>query len=87
MAEALTLGCPVLAADIPALRAAGGETPEFIDPLDLPEWLEAILAYAHPAEDGPDRRGAQLGRLAAWQPRAWADHFAEVDDFLEEIGA
>ncbi|MGR3781363.1 MAG: glycosyltransferase [Albimonas sp.] len=85
-AEALTLCCPVLAADIPALRAAGGEAPEFIDPLDLPEWLEAILAYAHPGEGGADRRAAQLARIADWRPRPWAEHFAEVDDFLEEIG-
>ncbi len=85
VAEALALGCPVLASDIPALRAAGGAAPEFIDPLDLPEWLEAILGYAQLVEGGSDRRAAQLARLSEWRPRPWADHFAEVDDFLTEI--
>ncbi|MDF2232468.1 glycosyltransferase [Albimonas sp. CAU 1670] len=87
VAEALTLGCPVLAADIPALRTAGGAAPDYIDPLDLPEWLEAILAYAHPSGEGADPRAVQLARLAEWRPRTWAAHFEEVDDFLEEIEA
>lgn len=87
VAEALSLGCPVLAADIPALRAVGGEAPDYLDPLDLPAWLETILAYAHPAGDGPAPRAAQLARIAAWRPRPWSAHFAEVDAFLSEINA
>jgi hypothetical protein len=86
-AEALELGCPVIAADIPALRAAGGGAPDYLDPLDLPAWLEAVLAYAHPPEAGPDPRAAQLARMADWRPRDWAAHFEEAEGFLAEIGA
>ena len=70
------------------MRAAGGDAPDYIDPLDLPEWFERILAYAHPPEDGEegeDPRAAQLARLAAWRPRAWQAHFDEVEAFLAEL--
>ncbi|MGM0584969.1 MAG: glycosyltransferase [Pseudomonadota bacterium] len=87
VAEALDLGCPVLAADIPALRATGGAAPDYLDPLDLPAWIEAILAYADPAPEGRNPRAAQLARLADWRPRPWPDHFEEAEAFLAELGA
>lgn len=87
VAEALDLGCPVLAAEIPALRATGGAAPDYLDPLDLPAWIEAILAYADPAPEGRDRRAAQLARLADWRPRPWPAHFEEAETFLAELGA
>ncbi len=87
VAEALSLGCPVIAADIPALRATGGEAPDYIDPLDLPEWLERILAYAHPVENGSGPRARQVSRIGAWRARSWTAHFAEVQAFLKDIDA
>ncbi|MEC9435446.1 MAG: glycosyltransferase [Pseudomonadota bacterium] len=85
--EALELGCPVIAADLPELRAVGGDAPDYIDPLDLPEWLETLLAYAHPAPGGPDPRAAQIARLADWRPRSWAAHFEAADELFARIGA
>lgn len=87
VAEALSVGCPVIAADIPALRSAGGLAPDYIDPLDLPTWLEAVLAYAHPHDGTEGPRERQIARLAAWRPRPWRDHFEEAEAFFEEIGA
>ncbi|MEM6440172.1 MAG: glycosyltransferase, partial [Pseudomonadota bacterium] len=82
VAEALAAGCPVIAADLPALRAMGGEAPDYLDPLDLPAWIEAILAYAHPHEGAPDPRAAQLERLARWQAPRWEAHFEAVEAAL-----
>lgn len=81
-AEALALGCPVIAADLPVLRAVGGAAPDYVDPLDLPAWLETILAYAHPPAAGPDPRAAQLARLADWRAPSWEAHFAAADALL-----
>ena len=81
-AEALAAGCPVIAADLPALRAMGGEAPDYLDPLDLPAWIEAILAYAHPHEDGAAPRAAQLRRLLRWQAPGWGAHFEAVEAAL-----
>jgi glycosyltransferase involved in cell wall biosynthesis len=68
VAEALALGTPVLASDIPAHREAGGDVPDYLDPLDGAGWRAAILAYA--ARDGAART-AQLARLAAWRAPGW----------------
>lgn len=87
VAEALALGCPVIAADIPELRAEGGAAPDYIDPLDLPAWLETLLAYADPMAEGPDPRAAQLARIEAWRPRDWAAHFEAAEDLFAQIGA
>jgi len=83
VAEALAAGCPVIASDLAELRAPGGAAPDYLDPLDLPAWIEAILAYAHPPEDGPDPRAAQLSRMADWTPPSWDAHFQAVDAALD----
>ncbi len=81
VAEALALGAPVLASDLPALRETGGGAPEYLDPLDGPAWTRAVLDYATPASP---RRRAQLARLTAWRAPTWDDHVGGVLDFLAE---
>ena len=69
MAEALSLGVPVIASDIPVHRelASGAR---LIDPLDGPGWLAAIeAAAAKPA-----------GQISYAAP-TWAAHFERVDAF------
>jgi glycosyltransferase involved in cell wall biosynthesis len=82
LAEALALGVPALASDLPALREVGGAVPEYIDPLDGAAWRAMVLDYAR--ADSVARR-AQLGRLAGWKPPTWARHFAEVDKLLDAL--
>ncbi|MFZ3237565.1 MAG: glycosyltransferase family 1 protein [Stellaceae bacterium] len=82
LGEALALGTPVLASDIPALRELGGAAPEYFAPLDGAAWRRAILDYA--ADPSP-RRQAQLDRLATWRAPLWADHFAAVDALLADL--
>jgi glycosyltransferase involved in cell wall biosynthesis len=82
LAEALALGVPAIASDLVALREVGGNVPDYLDPLDGPAWRAGILDYAR--ADSVARR-AQLGRLGAWKPPAWSDHFAAVDRLLEAL--
>nr|WP_255575157.1 glycosyltransferase family 1 protein [Caldovatus aquaticus] len=84
LAEALALGTPALASDIPALREVGGTAPDYLDPLDGPGWARAILDYADARSAA---RAAQLERLRHWRPPRWADHFARVEELLARIVA
>lgn len=79
LAEALALGVPVIASDLPALREVGCAVPDYIDPLDGAAWRSMVLDYARP--DSLARR-AQLGRLGGWQAPSWPEHFAEVEKLL-----
>ena len=82
LAEALALGCPVIASDLPALREVGGDVPEWLAPDDAPGWGAAIEGFSKPQSP---RRAAQIERLQGWRPPTWADHFAIVDKQLETI--
>jgi len=82
LVEALALGVPVLASDIPAFHEIGGGVPEYFEPLDGAAWRAAILDYSR---DGSARREAQLRRLADWPPPRWADHFAAVDALIADL--
>lgn len=70
VAEALALGVPVIASDIPAHRELAPDATR-IDPLDGPAWIAAIAA-------------ASERRLKPAPPRfrPWSAHFAEVADWL-----
>jgi glycosyltransferase involved in cell wall biosynthesis len=82
LAEALALGVPAIAADLPALREVGGAVPDYLDPADGAAWSRAILDYAMP---GSAARSAQLQRLGGWQPPGWGAHFAAVDTLLDRV--
>lgn len=74
VAEALSVGTPVICSDLPALREVGADTPDYLDPLDGPGWQAAILDHAS--------RGAlhtaQALRLPHWHQPTWGEHIAIV---------
>ena len=82
VAEALALGTPVIAADLPVFREVAGEIPEYAGPLDGKRWLDLIAYYAG-AHSG--KRAAQLERMKAFRATTWAQHFEKVDGFLEKV--
>ncbi len=82
LAEALALGVPVIASDLPALREVGGAVPDYLDPLDGAAWRNAVVDYARP--DSLARR-AQLARLGGWTPPSWSEHFAILDRVLDNL--
>ena len=79
--EALSVGTPVLCSDLPALREAGGDAPDFLDPLDGPTWKAHILDYFRA---GP-RHAAQMQRLSQWRPPSWADHIGIVCEGIDAL--
>ena len=82
LAEAMALGTPVLASDIPAAREVGGGAADYLHPLDYLGWRNAILEMADPRST---RRGAQLDRLANWEAPSWGRHFSAVETFLQHL--
>jgi glycosyltransferase involved in cell wall biosynthesis len=82
LAEALALGVPALASDLPALREVGRQVPDYLDPLDGMAWRGAVLDYARP--DSVSRR-AQIGRMANWKPPSWDGHFLEVERLFDNL--
>lgn len=78
--EALTLGTPVIASDIPIFREVGKNIPDYIDHLDALAWLERILEYTKPDSI---LRQAQLSRMAQFEPPGWEAHFLRLEAQLE----
>ena len=83
LVEALSLGVPVIAGDLPVFHEVAGNIPDYLDPLDGPGWISCIEDYCLP--DSPLRR-AQLERLSGFVAPAWEDHFEAVDKLLGQIG-
>ena len=82
LVEALTLGVPVIASDLPVFREIAGRIPEYLDPLDGRGWWEMIEAYT--AAEHP-LRTAQLQKIAGFFPPSWEDHFAQVEGLMEQM--
>ncbi|MFT4102792.1 MAG: glycosyltransferase family 1 protein [Burkholderiaceae bacterium] len=81
--EALQLGVPVIASDLPVYREFAGSLPEYLDPLDAAGWLVAIDDYA--ASDSR-RRAQRLRTLAGYRAPTWAEHFTRVDALMHRAG-
>jgi len=81
--EALALGVPVIASDLPVFREIGQGVPLLLDPADETSWEAAIFDFAQPKSAA---RAAQLQRLAGFRPPTWDDHFQRVEQWLATIG-
>ena len=83
LAEALGMGVPVIASDLPAFRELAGGIPTYLDPEDSNAWEAAIIAYA--SADSAARE-AQLDRLKSYRLPDWSSHFAKVERWLDTLG-
>lgn len=81
LVEALQLGVPVIASDIPSFRELGQGIPLLLDPADQAGWEGAILAFSG---NSPDRE-RQLGMMSGYQPLTWNDHFSDVEAWLATL--
>ena len=81
--EALKLGVPVIASNLPVLREVGGTVPTFLCPDAADEWLRMIQEFV---ADGAERN-RQIAALPSWSAPEWRDHFAQVDDWLQTLPA
>jgi glycosyltransferase involved in cell wall biosynthesis len=82
LVEALMLGVPVIASDLPAFREIAGNIPEYVDPLDGKRWKELIADYA---QADSLIRFSQLQRMTKFTAPTWAAHFEQVEALMERI--
>lgn len=82
VAEALTLGVPVIASNLPVFREFASEIPEYIDVLDEDAWTAMIRDYTGATSTS---RQAQMVRLQQFKRPTWQQHFAEVDKLLDAL--
>jgi len=82
LVEALSIGVPVIASDLPVFREIAGNIPDYLDPLDGMGWIGRIKAFA---ETASPERTAQLRRLASFSAPTWSTHFQVVEEFMERL--
>jgi glycosyltransferase involved in cell wall biosynthesis len=79
--EALTIGTPVLASDLPTHREVGGDLAIYLDPSDDVAWFDAIMSIV---ED--DTETAMLRqRIGCYRPVTASDYFGSMGAFLAEF--
>lgn len=81
VAEALSVGVPVICSDIPAHHEVGGTVPDYVDPLDGPGWKSLIQDFAI---SGPAYQ-AQQQRMPHWHEPTWAEHMEIVGNAIAEL--
>ena len=82
VAEALSLGVPVIASDIPAHKEVGGRWTTFIDPIDGLTWVRTLKDFV---EAGSRQREKALEIAQEYRPLALADHVVRATSFVQTI--
>lgn len=81
LVEALSLGTPVIASDLPVFRELAGDIPEYLDPIDGEGWYRAVLEFT---QVNSPRRVAQKARMVGWKAPTWEQHFQKIEDFMTQ---
>ena len=79
--EALRLGTPVIASNLPALREIGRGIPTYADPMDSGEWKGLVRDFTG---DTPER-ARQLAQMVNFRAPTWTEHFATVEQWLTSL--
>jgi glycosyltransferase involved in cell wall biosynthesis len=79
--EALQVGTPVIAADLPVYREIVPDIPTYIGPADEGAWESAIREFLH---DSPERE-RQKRAIETYAAPNWTNHFARVEDWLGRL--
>jgi glycosyltransferase involved in cell wall biosynthesis len=79
--EALRLGTPVIASDLPVFREIAGTIPTFIAPHDGVGWERTILDFCGPASE----RARQVSAMSDYRAPDWPGHFKIVEEWLENL--
>jgi glycosyltransferase involved in cell wall biosynthesis len=77
--EALAVGTPVIASDLPAHRESAGDLAIYRDPTDESGWLNDICMFA----DGNGRAAEIRRRVSHYQPLTWREYFIRIERFLK----
>jgi glycosyltransferase involved in cell wall biosynthesis len=79
--EALAMGTPVIASDLPSHREIAQGQALLLDPDDTGGWLAATEA----AIDRPAQPEARQVAALAYRAPTWEDHFRKLDAWLDEL--
>ena len=77
--EALAVGTPVIASDLPAHREIAGNLAVYRDPTDAPGWLADVCMFA----DGRKAASEIRRHVAEYRPTTWGDYFNRIERFLK----
>jgi glycosyltransferase involved in cell wall biosynthesis len=80
--EALSLGVPTIASDIPIFRETAGDSALLISPLDGLGWKNAIEEFARP---GSALRLEAVGRARAFKSPVEKPYFEKIENFLGNL--
>jgi glycosyltransferase involved in cell wall biosynthesis len=83
LVEALGMGVPVIASDLPVFREIAGAVPTYLSPFNETGWEAAILDYARPDSA---TRATQVSRLSSFYEPDWNSHFELVERWLGTLG-
>jgi glycosyltransferase involved in cell wall biosynthesis len=83
LVEALAMGVPVIASNLPVFREIGGAMATYLAPNDQAGWEQAITDYARPESRA---RAAQLVRISGFRRPDWTSHFTAVERWLATLG-
>ena len=79
--EALKLGTPVIASDLPVYREIVAEMPTYLDATDSSAWSQTAQAFMR---DSPERQ-RKLAVIEQYRAPSWDDHFHRVERWLNEL--
>jgi glycosyltransferase involved in cell wall biosynthesis len=77
--EALAVGTPVIASDLPAHREVAGDLAVYRDPTDRQGWLADVCMFA----DGSTTTSELRRRVAEYRPTTWDEYFIRIERFLK----
>jgi len=83
VAEALQIGTPVIASDLPVFREFAGDIPTYLDVLDGLGWMATIMGFTGDSVE----RERQLRAMSGYRAPSWDSHFEVVDEWLNTIEA
>lgn len=78
--ESLSMGTPVIAADLPVYREVAGDLPIYLPLSDLEGWVSTILSVSEVGIELQRRT-----RIREYQPPAWPEHFIKVEQWLDGL--
>lgn len=82
LVEALVLGTPVIASDLPVFKEIAGDVPTYLHPVDGLGWMKAIEGFT--SSDGAERQ-LQLERMDHFNAPTWEKHFEILDATLNSV--
>ncbi len=76
--EALALGVPAIASDLPAFREIAGDLPCYLEPADTAAWAAAITQQL-------SRPSGSSKQAIAFSPPTWRQHFSALESWMAEL--